>query len=146
MQNLSNYLNLSAEDPKGNLNSLLGLNPISKGTGGLGLPGDYTSASRFVKATFVKAYAPTFQEPTKIISHFFHMLESVAPPMGCVQTTDGTMHTIYACCCNATRGIYYYKSWENPQITGIDMRREPLDDDQIITYPLRKSTNIHWEN
>lgn len=44
--------------------------------------------------------------------------------------------TLYTSCCNATRGIYYYTTYENSQITAVDMHRENLDSDALIRYPV----------
>lgn len=128
--NLRNYTNLSQE----------------KNIGAVGLPGDYSSPSRFIKAAFVKNHALQYQKTDSCICSFFHILESVSPPNGCVHTDSGMMRTVYSSCCNASRGIYHYKTWENSQITAIDMNAEDLDCDQLISYPIRTTLTIHWEN
>lgn len=146
LQNIRGYLHLSPEKPVGSFGAQLGLEPAGNGTGSLGLPGDYSSASRFIKAAFVKTQAPQYQDNDHAVSNLFHMLESVAPPKGCVITKDGTMHTIYSCCCNANQGIYYYKTWQNHQITAIDMKSESLDDTRLSHYPMRTKPQIFFEN
>ena len=54
--------------------------------------------------------------------------------------------TYYSSCCNTSLGIYYYTTYENSQITGIDMHRIDLDQNELIAYPLRRTQNIYWEN
>ena len=54
--------------------------------------------------------------------------------------------TIYTSCCNATRGIYYYTTYDNHQITAVDMHREDLDGAKLVHYPLCKSENIYTQN
>ena len=44
------------------------------------------------------------------------------------------------------KGIYYYTTYENSQISGIDMHRENLDGEQLISYPLIKEQQIHMQN
>ena len=54
--------------------------------------------------------------------------------------------TIYSSCCNVDKGIYYYKTYENSQITGVDMHRENLDGDSVVTYPLITGQQIRMQN
>ena len=54
--------------------------------------------------------------------------------------------TIYTSCCNASKGIYYYTTYENHQITAVDMHREDLDAKKLIHYPLVHGEQISWQN
>ena len=54
MFNISNYMGLSAHPIENRFSTGFQLKAYSNGMGGIGLPGDYSSASRFVKAAFVK--------------------------------------------------------------------------------------------
>ena len=54
--------------------------------------------------------------------------------------------TIYTSCCNADRGIYYYTTYENHQITAVDMYRENLDSDRPVHYPLVQGEHILLQN
>ena len=45
-----------------------------------------------------------------------------------------------------TRGIYYYTTYENSQITAVDMHRENLDSDALIRYPVIQSPSILEQN
>ena len=81
------------------------------------------------------------------ISQFFQILGSVAQQRGCVQVGEGMYEiTIYSCCCNADRGIYYYTTYENSQITAVDMHREDLEGSQLVLYPLIEGQQIPWQN
>ncbi|EEB9150714.1 linear amide C-N hydrolase, partial [Salmonella enterica subsp. enterica serovar Paratyphi B] len=72
------------------------------------------------------------------LSQFFQILGSVAQQRGCVQVGDEEKYeiTIYSSCCNTDKGIYYYTTYENSQITGVDMHAEDLDGTELVTYPL----------
>jgi len=54
--------------------------------------------------------------------------------------------TAYSSCCNADRGIYYYVTYGNRQITAVDMQREDLDSDRVISYALVKNEQIFCQN
>ena len=147
MFNLNNYMNLSIEPPENNFSKKLNLDIYSRGMGALGLPGDLSSASRFVKATFTKMNSISGDSESESISQFFHILGSVDQQRGCVHMGEDKYEiTIYSSCCNMDKGIYYYTTYENSQITGIDMFKENLDGKDLINYNLIKQQKIYMQN
>ena len=54
--------------------------------------------------------------------------------------------TIYTSCCNADKGIYYYTTYENHQISAVDMYRENLDSGELASYPLVLGEHILMQN
>ena len=81
------------------------------------------------------------------ISQFFHILGSVDQQRGCCEVTDGKYEiTLYTSCCNADKGIYYYTTYDNHQITGVDMHHCDLDGSELFRYPLVQGEQIHWMN
>ena len=147
MFNLNNYMSLSTEPPVDNFCKGLHLEAYSRGMGALGLPGDLSSASRFVKAVFTKMNSVSGDSESESISQFFHILGSVAQQRGCVHLGDGQYEvTIYSSCCNTSKGIYYYTTYENSQITGVDMYHEDLYGCKLIRYPLVKGQHIFMQN
>lgn len=144
---LNQYLGLSREAPTNQFSSGLDLQVYSRGMGALGLPGDFSSTSRFVKVAFVKNNSLSGDSESESISQFFHILGSVSQPRGCVHVGDGKyVTTVYTSCCNTDKGIYYYTTYENSQISGVDMHREDLDGCHIISYPLVKGQQIYMHN
>ena len=139
---LNNYMSLSKEPPKNNLSEKLNLKIYSRGMGALGLPGDLSSQSRFVRAVFVKYNS--IKENS--LSQFFHILSSVEQQKGCVLVDDKYEYTMYSSCCNTDKGIYYYTTYENRQITAVDMHRKNLDGKELVTYPLIKEEQIRVLN
>ncbi len=147
MFNLNNYMNLSIEQPKNNFSKKLNLDIYSRGMGALGLPGDLSSASRFVKATFTKMNSISGNSESESISQFFHILGSVDQQRGCVHMGEDKYEiTIYSSCCNMDKGIYYYTTYENSQITAINMHNENLDGEKLINYNLIKGQQIYMQN
>lgn len=147
MFNLNNYMGLSSEQPVNHFSEKLSLEAYSRGMGAMGLPGDLSSASRFVKATFTKLHSLSGDSESESISQFFHILGSVAQQRGCVHMGNGEHEmTIYTSCCNTDKGIYYYTTYENSQITGVDMHKEDLDGEQLILYPRIEGQQIRMQN
>ena len=144
---LNNYMSLSPEAPENEFSSTLNLRKYSNGMGAMGMPGDWSSQSRFVKASFVKMNSICENSEEESISQFFHILGSVEHQRGCVDMGNHLYEiTVYSSCCNTDKGIYYYKTYENSQITAVNMHHEDLDSSQLYSYPLRNRQQIYREN
>lgn len=147
MFNLNNYMSLSREEPVNRFSDKLDLKTYCVGMGAIGLPGDLSSASRFVKAAYTKLNSVSGDSESESISQFFHILNSVFQQRGCVHLGDDKYEvTIYSSCCNADKGIYYYRTYENSQITGVDMHRENLEGSGLISYPLIEGQQVYMQN
>ena len=144
---LNDYRGLSPRQPKNTFAPGVELAPYSRGLGALGLPGDLSSASRFARAAFVRGNSVSGDSETESVSQFFHILHSVEQQRGCCDVGGGKYEiTIYTSCCNADKGIYYYTTYENHQITAIDLHAEDLDGAELSRYPLTQGEQICWQN
>ena len=147
MFRLNDYAHLSRKDPENHFSKELGLSCYSRGMGALGLPGDLSSQSRFVRVAFVKMNSVSGQTESESVSQFFHILGAVDQQRGCCDVGEGAYEiTIYTSCCNADKGIYYYTTYENHQITAVDMHRENLDGNTLARYPLITDQQIRFQN
>lgn len=144
---LNDYRGLSPRQPENTFAPGVELAPYSRGLGALGLPGDLSSASRFARAAFVRGNSVSGDSETESVSQFFHILHSVEQQRGCCDVGGGKYEiTIYTSCCNADKGIYYYTTYENHQITAVDLRAEDLDGAELSRYPLTQGEQICWQN
>ena len=142
---LNNYMNLSPKQPQNCWN--IPLTAYSRGMGALGLPGDLSSQSRFVRVAYTKAHSVSGDSETESVSQFFHILGSVDQQRGCSDVGEEEYEiTLYTSCCNADKGIYYYTTYDNHQITAVDMHREDLDGDALARYPLILGEQIRFQN
>lgn len=147
MAALNDYMGLSAKVPDNTFAPGLELKRYSRGMGAIGLPGDLSSKSRFVRAAFVKMNSVSKAGEQESVSQFFHILNSVDQQRGCCDLGGGDYEiTIYTSCCNVCRGLYYYTTYDNHQITLVDMHRENLDGDTVIRYPMVKGEHILEQN
>ncbi len=135
-QNLKNYLNLTREEPVNRFAPQLDFTPYSRGMGAMGLPGDLSSSSRFIRAVFTKYNSVCAQNEIESVNQFFHILGSVMQQKGCVCVGNAFEKTVYASCCNIDKGIYYYKTYNNTQISGVSLYAENLDGTKLASYPL----------
>lgn len=144
---LNHYMHLSAQPPVNQFAKDLPLGPYSLGMGALGLPGDLSSSSRFVRATFARFHAVSGSTEETRVGQFFHMLGTVEQAKGCNETAEGQWeYTQYTSCCNTDSGVYYYTTYENHQITAVDMHRQDLDDSRLFHWPLIRQEQFREQN
>ena len=145
---LNNYLNVSNEDPlKNKFLKTYDINIYSRGMGGIGLPGDLSSQSRFVKASFVKMNAISKDDEISSVNQFFHILHSVEQQRGVTKLEENKYEiTIYSSCMNPKKGLYYYTTYNNHQINVINMFKTDLNSDTLFIYPLNDQEKINFQN
>ena len=147
MFNLNNYMHLSSKTPENHFSEKLPLKNYSRGMGALGLPGDLSSQSRFVRVAFVKMNSLSGSSEEESVSQFFHILGSVDQQRGCCNVGEEKYEiTIYTSCCNADKGIYYYTTYDNHQISAVDMHRENLDGADLLRFKLVTGEQINFVN
>ncbi|MGN0650400.1 MAG: choloylglycine hydrolase [Oscillospiraceae bacterium] len=145
--NLNNYMHLSPSNPANNFSQQLNLTCYSRGMGALGLPGDLSSQSRFVRAAFVKQNSLSGSSENESISQFFHILGAVDQQRGCCQLeADKYEITIYTSCCSADKGIYYYTTYGNHQISAVNMHNENLDSAELVRFTITDQESINFRN
>ena len=147
MFGLNNYMSLSNKAPENKFANGIELERYSRGMGAIGLPGDLSSQSRFIRAAFVKMNSVSKNNEKESVSQFFHILNSVDQQRGCCDLGDGKYEiTLYTSCCTTNKGIYYYTTYDNHQITAVDMYKENLDGKELICYPLIIEEQIKSQN
>lgn len=145
--NLNNYMRLSPKQPENSFSDALDLGTYSRGMGGLGLPGDLSSMSRFVRAAFTKLNSLSESGEAESVGQFFHILGSVEQVRGCCEVAQDKYEiTIYTSCFNADKGVYYYTTYNNRRITAVDMHRENLDSDSLARYPMLDKEDVLRQN
>ena len=139
---LNHYMALSSKQPENLFSSQLTLRPDCQGMGALGMPGDFSSLSRFVRAAFIKMNSPQEKTEKASVHQFFHILNAVAMPKGSVKTGNGDDITVYSSCCNLNQGIYYYTTYDNSCVNGVDMFLEDLDTSSLMVFALKQNDII----
>lgn len=144
---MNQYMHLSPAQPENHFSDKLDLHCYSRGMGAIGLPGDLSSMSRFVRAAFVKMNSVSGDSEEESVSQFFHILGSVDQQRGCCEVAEQQYEvTIYTSCWNAQKGIYYYTTYENSRITAVDMHREDLEGENPVCYPMLREMSILKQN
>lgn len=143
---LSDYMHLSNQ-PAENRFGCDALKAYSRGMGAMGLPGDWSSSSRFIRAAFVKMNSTAEKSELSSVGQFFHMMAAVSVPKGCMQLEGGQYQfTTYTSCMNLDRRVYYYTTYENSRLSAVNLHRFKLDCAELKCFPLFKTVTVHWQN
>lgn len=147
LENVKHYLKTSSTNPTNTYAKEVDLAPFGQGFGMLGIPGDTTPTSRFVKTAFLKHNSSCEEDELSSVSQVFHILDNVSFVRGSTVTEAG-LHdiTTYSCCMNATKGMYYYTTYDNRRITAVYLRGKGMDGKELISYPLRKEQSVEYCN
>lgn len=136
-ENMHRYMSLCEGVGSNTLSQRLSLKHTSLGFGAMGLPGDFSSVSRFVRAVFVKEKSPKQGKETESVSQFFHILSSVAMPKGCVKMENGNYeYTRYSSCCNTDTLTFYYTTYHNSRIRSISLHSHNPYEQTLTFYPI----------
>ena len=147
MHRLNDYMHLSPKPPCNNFSKKIEFTKYSRGMGAMGLPGDFSSQSRFIRAAFIKMNSPYFHLEEDNVGQFFHIMDSVAQPLGSVMVEkDEYEKTIYTSCINADKGIYYYTTYNNRQINAVNMYREDLNGQYLKAFEILNKQKINGQN
>lgn len=135
IRNIEHYMGLHPGISENKMSPRLALENHSLGLGAFGLPGDFSSSSRFVRAVFVKERSLSSGDERESVNQFFHILGAVAMPKGCVLTADGEYeYTRYSCCCNTDTQVYYYTTYEDTAVRHVDMHAVDLSECKLYIF------------
>ena len=140
LANLENYVNLR---PGSASNYTLGgvtLEPLGGSSAMLGLPGDFTPPSRFVRAAFFRNTAPKRATGLDTVLDAFHLLNNFDVPIAIENPSDHTLPsaTQWTSAIDLTSRTVYYKTAYNSQIRSISLANIDFDRVEYASYPLDK--------
>ncbi|MDZ4993184.1 linear amide C-N hydrolase [Clostridium perfringens] len=138
MTNLANYIQIQGfNKQQKNLNKKTVITPISNGTGMLGLPGDYTSPSRFVRAAYLRNLIGDVSDE-EAPARLFSVLNSVWVPKGVERFTedkDNSDFSSYMCAYDQNLGKLYLRIFNH--IDTMEFSLENVRKDELVTYSVR---------
>ena len=138
-ENLLRYTNICPYNTENALYEKNGIEHFGQGLGSVGLPGDFSSPSRFVKAAYLLSCRFEEREEKRSVAHFFRILSAVAPLKGSMLMKSGEDDmTVYTCCMNADKGIYYYTTYFSHKIESVSFSDCNLSTDVLAVFELKK--------
>ena len=144
MTNLNNYINLKpGSAPDNEIAAGIILQPLGHGSGMLGLPGDFTAPSRFVRATFFQTTAPVWATGFETVVQAFHILNNFDIPVGSqhvrAEIPAGLPSaTQFTAATDQTSMKFYYRTAWNSNIRCIDLKSIDFKNVKYQSHPLDK--------
>ena len=137
---ISDFMGMSAHDPTNRICPRISLDYYSRGLGAMGLPGDFSSCSRFVRAAFA---LNNTNPSTDTISDFFHIMETVSLPNGVVIAENGkAVRTVYTTCADRKTLTYYFTTYGCRRIRGVRL----VATKKLMHFPMTDSEDIAMLN
>lgn len=125
--NICNYIRLSAANAQPATLRGTVLAPPGQGGGFLGIPGDWTPPSRFVRATAMLAFAKAAKDSPAGVNLGLHVLNAVDIPLGDVREATGELnhsdYTQWIVVKDLTNRVFYFRSYDNLTLRAIDLKK-----------------------
>ena len=142
---MADYAHLSSCDPDNTLCPDIPVSFYSRGMGGIGLPGDFSSFSRFARTVFLSHHTTPASDKAGEIGRFFHILDDVSVPRGAVKTKEGKdVLTVYTSCADLDTGVYYYVTHKSRRIRALSPSSVPPDADTLYTVKMAEEEEISY--
>lgn len=131
LTNLSNYSNLSPFNTEPHSIRGFPLTTFGQGTGMMGLPGDFTPPSRFIRAAVFSAAAVPVATSDEAVDQAFHLLNQFDIPLGLIRQKSGATveydYTLFTTVKNPENLHYFYTSYQNQSIQYVDLGKFDLN-------------------
>jgi len=115
----------------------------SRGLEDFGIPGDFSSGSRFVRAVYLKARTAPPKSREEAVSRFFHIMDSVSQPSGATRAEDGTpVRTVYTSAIDSERREYFFTTYENRRIRRVRLDTPSADGSELAVFPMHTAEEV----
>jgi len=146
MFSLNNYMSLSPYPPGNLFSNKIDFTPYSRGMGSLGLPGDLSSVSRFVRGAFTRLNSTSPDDEQSCVNQVFHILGNVYQTRGInMIEEDFSEITRYSACINMDKGIYYYTTYDNSSLNAVNLWEQDISGERIYTFPLERKWHVNFQ-
>lgn len=141
---VSDFMGLSASAPENHFSVSLPLSAYSRGMGAMGMPGDLSSSSRFVRACFAKANVEEGSNRTEAVSRMFHVMDTVCQPRGFARTEEGQpIESVYTACAVLGEPSYYLSTYACRRIHAVCLQTHE-NGNALSRFPLSQSEDVLW--
>ncbi len=133
-QNMRNYIAVRSAWPGDRMMGTEKLTPLGVGPSVVGLPGDTSSISRFVRVAYLNASYPSQKGEKDNITRLFRTLGSVSMVKGMTQMADGNYeYTLYTAGWSSATHTYYYSTYDDPAIRAVAMTEQRVNANSPVT-------------
>ncbi len=139
------FMHLTSDYPENTLCADVPLAPYSGGMGAIGLPGDFSSSSRFVRAVFAKNHTLLEGTQSERVGAFFHIMDTVGVPRGCEKNAEGErLFTLYTSCIDVGTRTYFFTTYENRRIRALSLGGVDLDASTLICRDISGGEDVEY--
>lgn len=147
LTNLKNYISLSADNVSDVKLADIAFSPLSQGSGMLGLPGDFTSPSRFVRAVAFSQSVLQSKNADEARTTIFHVLNLFDIPRGVVREKESATkihynYTQWTSASDLHNARYYWHTNENRQVRMVDLKKMDLDAKKVVTISMQEADKV----
>ena len=150
MTNLNNYVDLSPVNFDSYEVEGVEIREMGMGSGLLGIPGDFTPPSRFLRAFIYSANTIPANSPDEAVLQVFHILNQFDIPLGASRKPgldeSGNLqvdYTLWSSVTDLSRKRYYIRTYENSEIRMINLQQLDPMGDELIFYSLGGDESIN---
>jgi choloylglycine hydrolase len=140
LTNLRNYINLSAVNVRPVELSGETFRSFGQGTGMLGLPGDFSPPSRFVRAVAFSQTAVAVETAREGVLQTFHILNQFDIPKGIARSDENGKeiidYTLWTGVCDLTNLRYHFRTFDDSRIRMVDLKSVDLDVKDIAAFSM----------
>ncbi len=147
MINLGNYLNLKPTNTQNiQLKNGVTVPSLGQGSGMLGLPGDFTPPSRFIRAVAFSQSIVVGNNENEALDAAFHLLNLFNIPLGVVRHLENNKelydYTQWTSASDLRNKRYYFHTYENPQIYSVDLMKHNLQAKEPVIISMKNKQKI----
>ena len=141
--NLRNYVNLNQLIPKAKVFKGVTISPTGTGSGWLGIPGDWSPPSRFVRVAYLASMTPSVKDRAEAINLAKHILNTVDIPMGSVEAElkskdnpEGVSkeYTQWSIFLDLTNRVMYFDTYDDMNLKFIDLKKMAADGTKTVRF------------
>ncbi len=148
LTNLSNYMFLKPDTGESVKVGELELKPIGVGSGMLGLPGDFTPPSRFVRAVAFRNTVPELENGDRAVEEAFRILNNFDIPIGTMGAEENPAilgDTQWTTAMDTKSLRYYYRTMHNHRIRVVDLKEIDFSAGELRRHPLDEAQKQDYE-
>jgi len=140
--NLKNYITLTANNYEEKQLGGITFAPLGNGSGMLGLPGDFTSPSRFIRAVAFSQSVVDIKTEFHALDAVFHVLNLFNIPIGIIRERleGGTVrydYTQWTSACDLHNKRYFFNTYANPHIHMVDLMSMDIEGTEFVVVPMQ---------
>ncbi len=144
--NLRQYIGLDNINPMPVKAGGFTFNPTGHGDGMFGIPGDYTPPSRFVRLAMFEKFVTRQPDAASNLNLCQHVINTFTIPFGIIVDKDASGNVVskestqWVTFRDITNRQFYFKTYENPTLRKIDLKRLDFTGKEIKRISMYGST------